>query len=297
MKNLTAVYWIKDEARYLPEYIEFHLLQGFDHFIFYDNDSKDNLLEVVEPYISEGIVEIRKYPPYVPYGKTFWVINTCIEEQKGKTKWLHFHAIDERLFCPNGERVSDYLEKMEAYPGCGGVAVSWVLFSGNGHMTRQDGLIIDDPMEHVKTVIRPDYTITHGGDPHCFKYVDDYRAIDENYTDCPIAFNHGKNTHKKIQLSHYATLSYQECQEKMNKGVLDTLSLEHGRRYYADWYWEYMGAPKKDVPVYNVTNGQTNTVRNIYYDNELSAKYSKTIKENLISRYSHRQDLLTYINH
>jgi hypothetical protein len=43
MKNLTSIYWIKDEARYIPEFIEFHLLQGFDYFIFYDNKSTDNL--------------------------------------------------------------------------------------------------------------------------------------------------------------------------------------------------------------------------------------------------------------
>ena len=31
MYDLTGIYWIKDEAPYLPEYIEFHLMQGFDH--------------------------------------------------------------------------------------------------------------------------------------------------------------------------------------------------------------------------------------------------------------------------
>ena len=59
MKNLTSIYWIKDEARYIPEFIEFHLLQGFDHFIFYDNKSIDNLTEIIFPYIESGLAEIR----------------------------------------------------------------------------------------------------------------------------------------------------------------------------------------------------------------------------------------------
>jgi hypothetical protein len=41
MKRLTAIYWVKDEARYIPEWIEFHLMQGFEHFILYDNNSTD----------------------------------------------------------------------------------------------------------------------------------------------------------------------------------------------------------------------------------------------------------------
>ena len=59
MKNLTSIYWIKNEARYIPEYIEFHLLQGFDHFIFYDNESNDNLLEVILYNIGDDINSIN----------------------------------------------------------------------------------------------------------------------------------------------------------------------------------------------------------------------------------------------
>ena len=47
--NLTAIYWIKDEARYIPEWIEFHLIQGYDHFILYDNGSTDKVFEIAKP--------------------------------------------------------------------------------------------------------------------------------------------------------------------------------------------------------------------------------------------------------
>ena len=78
MYNLTSIYWIKDEVRYIPEYIEFHILQGFDHFIFYDNKSTDNLLEVIKPYIDSGLVEIRYYPDNVINKKNFCLNLTII---------------------------------------------------------------------------------------------------------------------------------------------------------------------------------------------------------------------------
>ena len=109
MKNLTAIYWIKNETPYLPEWIEFHLLQGFDHFILYDNDSDDGLEEAMAPYLEEEIVEIRKYPEEVKKSgepKNFWLMSHCIDEQKGKSKWIHFHAIDEFTYCPDGRKAS-----------------------------------------------------------------------------------------------------------------------------------------------------------------------------------------------
>lgn len=304
MKNLTAVYWVKNEARYIPEHIEFHLLQGYDYFIFYDNNSDDKTLEVLRPYIDAGLAEIRYYPEGgVPYGKEYWVMDTVIPEQRGKTKWLHIHAIDEMAFCPHGRNIAEILDEYEKIPECGGVILCWVLFSGNGHMTRQNGLTIDnfteafeDPMDHVRTIIRPERTISHNSDNHCFRYIDGYKALDENYTECVGPFNTGKKTHNRLQISHYITMSYEECQIKMNKGSVDRTENENIRRSFSDWYWNFMGAPKKDVPVQH-PNGQTITIRTIYQDNQLSLRYSKTIKQNIVNRFNNQPDLLRYINH
>jgi hypothetical protein len=36
MHKFTSIMWVKDECKYIPEWIEFHLIQGVDHFILYD---------------------------------------------------------------------------------------------------------------------------------------------------------------------------------------------------------------------------------------------------------------------
>lgn len=287
MKNLTSIYWIKNEARYIPEYIEFHLLQGFDHFIFYDNESNDNLLEVISPYIEQNLVEIRYYPELGNQSKNFWIMNHCCNEQKTKTKWLHFHALDERLYCPDGSKVTDFLEDYEQY---GGVAVAWTYFNSNGHQKRPEGLIIDnfteyydDPWKHIKTIIQPSKTQGHNGNPHCFRYSSGHLAVDENFNPTPGPFSKNDYTYNKIKLNHYLTLSYEEHQEKVNKGLLDHgSSTENVRRKGAEDAW--------------IANHDKNRWT-FFQDDYLTSTYSKIVKENILKRYEGREHLLSYINH
>ena len=49
----------RDEARYLPEWLEFHLCQGVEHFFLYDHhSSSDAHMPVLDPYIAAGLVTL-----------------------------------------------------------------------------------------------------------------------------------------------------------------------------------------------------------------------------------------------
>lgn len=52
----------QDEAPYLREWIEYHRLMGAEHFYLYDNDSHDEFLEVLQPYINKRIVTLIDWP-------------------------------------------------------------------------------------------------------------------------------------------------------------------------------------------------------------------------------------------
>lgn len=291
MKNLTAIYWIKNEARYIPEYIEFHLLQGFDHFIFYDNGSTDNLLETCSPYIEAGLMEVRHYPEgELPNysgprnSKNFYVMDHCIKEQRGKTRWLHFHALDERLFCPSGENLVDFLRNYESY---GGVCVAWLFFNSNGHIERPKGLITDaytqaltDRSGHIKTLIMPDKAIKTIGSPHNFKF-EGTHSVDENFNRCDDSFNLANYSFNKIKLHHYVVMSRQDHEEKTNKGLLDGgPSTENTSRPDAEAHWNWYHSPEAGL----------------HYNGDL-LKYSSQIKENIAARYKGREHLLEFINH
>lgn len=55
-KFLHAMVVFKDQAVYLPEWIEYYLLQGVSHFYFYDNESKDNPKATMCTYTNQGLV-------------------------------------------------------------------------------------------------------------------------------------------------------------------------------------------------------------------------------------------------
>jgi hypothetical protein len=282
MYNLTGIYWIKDEARYIPEYVEFHLLQGFDHFIFYDNGSTDNLLEVISPYIEDGFVEIRYYPSEVTMQKNFWIMNHCIQEQRGKSKWVHYHALDERLFCPDGKNLVEFLKDYDEY---GGVSVGWFLFNSNGHIKRPNGLVIEnftnafkDGHCHIKTIIQPEKAIGHIGNPHNF-FFESNNSVDENFNIVSSAFHPQHYSMDKIRLNHYVTMSEEEYWIKSNKGLLD-ISLENQTRPNADGHW---------LSAHNETLA--------YFENKELIKYVDIIRENISKRYEGKEHLLHHINH
>lgn len=295
MKNLTAIYWIKNESRYIPEYIEFHLLQGFDHFIFYDNQSDDGILDICSPYIEQGIMEVRYYPNgflhsrIAPGSKNFWLMEHTIKEQRGKTKWLAYAAVDERYYCTNGSSIPDFLDGFVNY---GGVAVPWIQFNSNGHVNRPDGLITDnfttcfeDLDFHVRTIIQPTIAEMPINNPHNFQHNSNI-TVTEDLNPCSSAFCPGFRA-KTIKMHHYATLSREEFEGKMNKGVLDSSYHENKRRDNAEEMWRQL---HEGFSPYCKQ-------RSPLYENLTLKLFSKRIKQNLLNRYKGREHLLEYINH
>jgi hypothetical protein len=303
MHNLTAIYWIKNESRYLPEYIEFHLLQGFDHFIFYDNKSDDRTLEVLKPYMDDGLVEVRYYPKEIDMSgisKNYWLMSHCIDEQKYKTKWLHFHAIDEYMFCKNNKKITDFLKDYEQY---GGVAVNWKLFNSNNHIQRPEGLTIEnfkqalkvDVNLHVKTIIQPLKTRSPAPNTHCF-YTN--LTVDENFhqvtgpfnTVIPSGFTYPNTktqeerkfyTFNKIQINHYVSRSKQQWDESNSKGLLDHGKASETRAREREDLWISLH-PKEEAELENLN------------DTDI---FINEVKKNIKNKYNNNQDILDIINH
>ncbi len=275
MSYLVCTAWIKDEAPYLSEWIEFHLLQGFERFYIYDNGSTDNLLDVLDPYIKADIVELRRYPPEVTTRKNFWVMKTTIDEFKGHHKWLFHHSIDEYMFCPtSGKTVAEFLKDYEDYSG---LAVPWKFYGANGHQTKTDGLVIDrftefvyDSSNHIKTIIKVDAAIDSIGNPHVYTYNTGH-AVYSNKLQHVTSTPHGgatENPHydlDSILINHYVTMSKEEYEAKMNKGLLD--HSQETRRAENDGMWDYVNVTAEKFQNYDIL------------------KYSDQVKENMKNRY------------
>ena len=58
--SICAIF--QDETPYLKEWLEFHLMAGVQHFYLYNNNSTDNYLQILLPYIKSGTVELMNWP-------------------------------------------------------------------------------------------------------------------------------------------------------------------------------------------------------------------------------------------
>ena len=97
---LSIAACVKDEGRYLREWIEYHLWAGVDHFYIYDNGSTDNTKEMLAPYIEGGIVTYHywvagKVNPFRAGDRQVKMYKDAVARYRHCTKWMAIIDADE----------------------------------------------------------------------------------------------------------------------------------------------------------------------------------------------------------
>ena len=92
LHDLSVVAILKNEAPYLKEWLDYHLLAGVEHFYLYDNDSTDNQAEVVAPYVKAGLVDYTLLP-----GKAmqYAAYDDAVKRFKFHSRYMAFIDCDE----------------------------------------------------------------------------------------------------------------------------------------------------------------------------------------------------------
>ena len=65
--NFSICAIFKNEAPYLKEWIEYHLIFGVDHFYLYNVGSHDSFQSILKPYINKGLVTYIDWPEALIY--------------------------------------------------------------------------------------------------------------------------------------------------------------------------------------------------------------------------------------
>lgn len=116
----------KDEAPFLKEWLDYHIVVGVEHFYLYNNFSSDNYKEILEPYIQSGFVTLIDWPYEQAQAQAY---KHCMETYKDESNWIAFIDADE-FVCP--KYVTDikiWLIKFAKFPA---VNVKWLQFGSNG---------------------------------------------------------------------------------------------------------------------------------------------------------------------
>src|SRR3989338_1037120 len=138
----------KNEAKYLKEWIEYHILMGVEIFYLYNNNSNDNPEIVLKGYIEQGIVKyhnytlnlgISKYPE--PWCRDDYPYNNCTEKYKNETKWIAYIDVDEFIVLYQNKKLPEF---MKEYANYAALAINWVMFGSSGNYMEPEGLVIEN---------------------------------------------------------------------------------------------------------------------------------------------------------
>lgn len=134
--NLGIVAIAKNEEDYIKEWVAFHKVMGFDKIILYDNDSTDNMVEEIRPFIEEGYVIYNEIHGTAQQLNAY---NDALKKYTKLFKYLAFIDCDEFLFPVDPhETVLSVIEKTMNLDRCaGGVCVNWAMFGSSGLEKKQ----------------------------------------------------------------------------------------------------------------------------------------------------------------
>ena len=221
--SIGAIY--RNEAHYLPEWLEFHRLMGVERFFLYNNRSTDNHLEVLAPYIEEGSVVWHDWPMFPGQYECYEHI---FQTHRDDARWIAYIDLDEFMFSPTGARLADVLPEYERWPGVG---VNWAQFGTSGHDARPDGLVLESYVRRadalgynrwIKSVVDPrrvrNFCLAHffifTGEPSV--------VVDENHRPIDGKLSSTEEvSFSKLRVNHYVTKSEEEFQRKLARPRVD----------------------------------------------------------------------------
>jgi hypothetical protein len=218
---LGVVVIVRDEARYLPEWIAYHHALGVQHTFLYDNRSSDDLEAVLEPWIDHGLVTLVHWPlpgaQLDAYGHALRLFGPSVE-------WLAFIDVDEFIVPLVDEDIPTLLAR---WPDAADIRVPRVDFGFSGHRTPPGALTIDaythvanvfgrDPSKppRVKTIARS--RSVFGVGIHTATLPDLFETADGRPV--PSRTIGARACQGLVQLNHYYTRSFEEFEAKRTRG-------------------------------------------------------------------------------
>jgi hypothetical protein len=152
---LSVLVIFKNEMMNMKTWVEHYLWQGVDHFYMLDNESTDQPLTYLQPYVDKGIVTYQycpgKYNQVARYRDIY-------EKIKNDTKWLIICDLDEFFFGKTQNLAHTLDKETRSVLYC-----NWIMFGSSGLIKHPDdirvSLIHRDPTlnKHTKYIIQTKY--------------------------------------------------------------------------------------------------------------------------------------------
>ncbi|MBR1646875.1 MAG: glycosyltransferase family 92 protein [Selenomonadaceae bacterium] len=231
--NLVVVAIFKDEAPYLREWLDYHLLAGVEHFYLYNNDSSDDYEKILAPYVEANLVTLIDWSGKLMQMPAY---NDALNRYKFFCRYMAFIDLDEFIFPKTNQSIVEVVDEiLSRDKTAAALGINWQIFGSNGHETadyskdvlerftrrapsdwHETGKKIPMDNLYVKSVINP-RRANFFGSAHYANYFAGFYSVNENGEKF-FGSDNSPVTAKKIVVNHYYTKSREEFLNKVNKG-------------------------------------------------------------------------------
>lgn len=227
-RQLALVSIFKDEEYLMKEWIDFHIKAGIEHFYLYNDESIDSSVEILQPYIKEGLVTLIPWSNFIGVEapgsprQLMYAYAHAVRTFGRYWRWMAFVDLDEFLFSKKGSLVDSLAE----YSDLPAIVVPWFMYGTCNHEKRPEGTVVENftqrmqvpPPEHThrklynwKLIVDP-MRVEYMPSPHCFAiknlngigYTDTKKLIDK------LDRSIWENEPEVFQMNHYFTLSKED---------------------------------------------------------------------------------------
>ena len=235
--DVTIFTQVKDEAKYLLEWIAYGLTQKFTRFVIFNNGSKDGTTEMLSKLAAHGQCVHIPWPTLdQDESAQLASYDLMVETAKdGVLKgWLCVMDCDEFFVF---HKHNDVVSFLQDYPEASAIAINWLMYGSAGKIEEEEGLVVErftkrskvafPPNRHTKSFMRADKLIGHFRNSHFFKVSepDKYLFPDRSvfpgrfsFTDNSIPVGNTPENFEIVQMNHYAVKSKNEWLVKRVKG-------------------------------------------------------------------------------
>ena len=199
---------------------------GVQRFYIYDNESTDNIKEVLAPYIENGEVVYKFFPGEK---MQFAAYNDSIIENRYKTKYMAIIDLDEFIVPVKHSTVPEFIDDMQSQykQKLAAIGVSWLIHGFNGHYKKVEGLLTENypkcdfdfcTASVVKSIVNP-RSVLKIYNPHFALHVLGSKVVNANGEKMHGPYT--KPSFDKIRINHYYTKSYEEHVQRVSRGKAD----------------------------------------------------------------------------
>jgi hypothetical protein len=217
----VVVVILKDEAKYIENWVCFHLSIGFEHFLVYDNGSLDGIANVLAKYIRGGVVTLISWPLRAGQIDAY---NHALSLLREKSEWTCFLDVDEYLVLHHHETVCSYVSSLDTDQ----ILIPWRNFPYSGHKVAPGGSDLESffwahkatptSAVQVKHLVRTSTAVR--ATAH-FSFISTNRTTIADGTPTPPTHIISSPTYGGAQINHYATRSLNENETRIKKGQVD----------------------------------------------------------------------------